>query len=169
MLIRSARPDEYDAVGALTVAGYDNEGYLVMPDGSYDHRYAGWLGDAAPRGQDGHLLVAVEGDELLGTVTWCPPGSLHREVATQDHHGEFRTLAVSPDARQRGVARQLVDECLRRARALNLTEMRLCSLPTMAPAHRLYESFGFVRRPELDWDPVPGVHLWAFSAPLTDD
>ncbi|MCW2749227.1 MAG: family N-acetyltransferase, partial [Aeromicrobium sp.] len=97
--VRIAREDEYAAVGALTVAGYDADGYLHRPDGSYDHGYAGWLADTSPRGRHSVLLVAVEGDELLGTVTWCPPGSPDRELAVADHQGEFRTLSVAPEGR----------------------------------------------------------------------
>ncbi|MBC7629937.1 GNAT family N-acetyltransferase [Aeromicrobium sp.] len=166
MLVRLAREEEYVAAGHLTVAGYDADDYLIKPDGDYDQRYADWLVDAPSRGRDGHLLVAVDGEELLGTTTWCPPGSPYRELATQDHQGEFRTLAVSPAARGRGIGTALVSDCLLRAKEMGLTEMMICSLDDMAPAHRLYESFGFVRRPELDWSPVPGVQLWAFSLQL---
>ena len=168
MLVRHARESEYAAVGALTVAGYDAEGYLRLPDGSFDDAYASWLGDAANRGRDGDLMVAVDGDDdLLGTATWCPPGSPFREVSTHDHQGEFRTLSVSPQARRRGVARLLVLDCVRRAHELGLTEMVLCSLPEMTPAHGLYASVGFTRRPDLDWSPASGIVLWGFAADLT--
>ena len=70
---------------------------------------------------------------------------------------------MAPSARGRGVGRALVTACLDRARALGLTEAVLCSLPDMTPAHRLYESFGFMRRPDLDWSPFDGVTLWGFS------
>ena len=166
MLVRHAHEDEYGAVGELTVAGYDADGYLLLPDGTYDHGYAGWLGDAASRGRDGDLLVAVDGDELVGTCTWCPPGSPYRDLATHDHQGEFRTLSVAPAARRRGVARLLVHDCVRRAREAGLTELLLCSLPEMKPAHGLYASFGFVRRPDLDWYPAAGLVLWGFSLDL---
>ena len=162
VVVRAARPDELDAAGALTVAGYAAEGFLVLPDGSPDHDYAAWLGDGASRGRDGGLLVAVDGDHLLGTTTWCPPGSPHRDLATRPDQGEFRALSVSPDARRRGVGRLLVQECLRLARNDGLAEVLLCSLPEMASAHRLYVSMGFTRRPDLDWSPVPGVTLWGF-------
>jgi ribosomal protein S18 acetylase RimI-like enzyme len=165
--VRVAREDEYAAVGALTVEGYDADGYLVTSDGTYDDDYAAWLADAAPRGRDSDLLVAVEGDELLGTVTWCPYGTPFAQLATQPHQGEFRTLSVAPAGRRRGVGRALVEECLARARAAGLTEILICSVDVMAPAHRLYASYGFRRRPELDWSPAPGVLLWAFSAPVT--
>ncbi len=167
LVVRPARPDEFAAVGALTVAAYDEAGHLVMPDGSYDHSYAGWLADAAMRGGDERLLVAVgDDDQPLGTVLWCPPGSPHRDLVSETHQGELRTLAVSPQARHRGIARLLVDECLRRAHDLGLTQIWLCSLPEMKPAHQLYASYGFVRRPERDWSPVADVQLWAFCVDL---
>jgi len=178
-LLRPARPDEVDAVGALTVAGYDADAYLTLPDGSFDHVYGDWLADGAARAREGMLMVAVEsvaargpapppgdGDVLLGTVTWCPPGSPLREVSTRDDQGEFRTLSVAPEARGRRVGSALVDWCIAEARTTGLAEILLSTLPEMRPAHRLYESRGFVRRPELDWSPFPDVVLWGFSLTL---
>ena len=166
MVIRPAQEGEYDAVGALTVAGYDADGYLLYPDGSYDHGYAGWLADAASRAQKSTLLVAIEDDELLGTVTWCPYGSADAQLAKESHQGEFRTLSIAPEARGRGIGRALVEHCLELARAAGLTEVLLFSLDDMVPAHRLYTRLGFVRRPDLDWTPEPDVNLWAFSLTL---
>ncbi len=164
--LRPALPEEAEAVGALTVAGYDADAYLTLPDGSFDHEYGGWLADGATRARDGVLIVAVDGEELLGTVTWCPPGSPFREISTRDDQGEFRTLSVAPEARGRGVGSALVDWCITEARTTELSEILLCSLPEMLPAHRLYESRGFVRRPDLDWRPFPDVILWGFSLAL---
>jgi GNAT superfamily N-acetyltransferase len=165
-LLRRAHPDEADAIGALTVAGYDADGYLVNPDGSYDHQYAEWLADGGTRARDGVLMVAVDGDDLLGTVTWCPPGSPFREISTRDDQAEFRTLSVAPEARGRGVGSALVDWCITVARSTGIAEILLSSLPEMTPAHRLYASRGFVRRADLDWSPLPGVTLWGFSLTL---
>jgi GNAT superfamily N-acetyltransferase len=165
-LLRQAHPDEMEAVGALTVAGYDADGHLVRPDGTFDDEYAGWLADGGARARDGVLVVAVDGDDLLGTVTWCPPGSPFRELSTRDDQGEFRTLSVAPEARGRRVGSALVDWCIAEARATGLTEILLCSLPEMTTAHRLYESRGFIRRPDLDWSPFPGADLWGFSLTL---
>lgn len=164
--IRVARREEYTEVGLLTVAGYDADGYLTHHDGSRDEDYAAWLRDGATRGRDGFLLVAVAADNLIGTATWCPPGSPFRELATQPWQGEFRTLSVLPAGRGHGVGRALVQWCLARARESGLREIVLSSLPAMAPAHRLYESLGFVRRPDLDWSPYVGVDLWGFSLAL---
>lgn len=166
VVVRLARAGEHEAVGALTVAGYDADGYFLRTDGSYDHEYAAWIGDAASRSGDSTVLVAVAGEQLVGTVTWCPRGSSFAQLAQQQHQGEFRALSVAPDVRGRGVGRALVEACLERARRAGLTEVLLCSLTEMAPAHRLYLSMGFVRRPDLDWSPLPGTLLWGFSLAL---
>lgn len=163
VVIRLAREDEHGTVGELTVAGYDADGYLTYPDGSYDDGYAAWLADAASRARDDVLLVATIDERIVGTVTWCPYGSASAQLAVAPHQGEFRTLSVDPAARGRGVGRTLVEACLARARSAGLTEVLLCSLDEMLPAHRLYASMGFVRRPELDWSPEPDVRLLAFS------
>lgn len=161
--IRPARKDEFTAVGELTVAGYDANGYLVLPDGSYDEDYATWLADVEGRAGGSTVLVAVEQGTLLGTVTWCPHGSPFAQMTHASHQGEFRTLSVSPHARRRGIARMLVSACLDRAEAEGLREVVLCSLPEMTSAHDLYYSEGFIRHPDLDWSPLPGVTLWGFS------
>lgn len=166
LVVRVALEQEYDAVGALTVAGYDADGYLTFADETYDDDYAGWLADAGSRGRHDTLLVAVLDGRLAGTVTWCPHGSASAQLTRGAHQGEFRTLSVDPAARGRGVGRALVEACLERARSQGLTEVLLCSLVDMTPAHRLYASMGFVRRPGLDWSPEPGVLLWGFSLTL---
>jgi hypothetical protein len=36
----------------------------------------------------------------------------------------------------------------------------------MRPAQAIYARLGFVRRPDRDWEPVPGVRLLGFSLAL---
>lgn len=164
--IRRIRPDEHDSVGELLVNGYAYNGYLTKADGDFDEEYAAMLRASAQRDTDAELWLAVEDGRVLGCVTWCPVGSPYRELAVNDSQGEFRGLAVDPDFRGRGAGRGLVQYCLGRARDEGLDEVVLCSLPEMKPAHRLYESLGFGRRPEMDWSPFEGAMLWAFSVRL---
>ncbi|MGH3357935.1 MAG: GNAT family N-acetyltransferase [Nocardioidaceae bacterium] len=164
--LRLATPDEYAETGKVTVAGYAADDLLTRPDGTEDH-YEPQLLDAAKRAAEAELVVAVEeSGAVLGTVTWCPVGSPWRELAARDDQGEFRMLSVAPDARRRGIARALVEWCIERAHSERMTEIVMCSLTIMYPAHALYGSFGFVRAPELDWEPVPGVELWGFRLTL---
>jgi ribosomal protein S18 acetylase RimI-like enzyme len=158
--VRSAREDEYAAVGELTLDGYVHDGFLTR-----ETDYAEHLLDAARRAVDAELVVAVDANGLLGTVTFCPPGSPLRELS-QDGEAEFRMLAVEPTARGRGVGRALVEHCFTRARELGLENMVICSMSRMTAAHRLYDAMGFVREPALDWEPVPDVLLLAFRRPV---
>jgi ribosomal protein S18 acetylase RimI-like enzyme len=59
-----------------------------------------------------------------------------------------------------------VEWCLDRAAALGARRVVICSATSMQAAHHLYRRRGFVRRPDLDWSPVPGVDLLAFSLDL---
>ena len=159
MQVRRARPEELPALGELTVAAYSD--FTLGPDDPYVAR----LRDTAARDAQGELWVAVEDDELLGCVTWCPPGSPWRELA-DEHEGEFRMLAVAPSARGRGAGSALAVRCEERAREHGATAMVLSSLPQMMHAHRIYTRLGYRRDPSRDWDPVPGVRLIAFTKEL---
>jgi ribosomal protein S18 acetylase RimI-like enzyme len=95
---------------------------------------------------------------VLGTVTFVRPGTRYAEVSARDE-GEFRMLAVSTAARGRGVGEALVRHCLRRATDLGLRALVLSTLPQMRSAQRVYERLGFIRTPERDWEPRPGMLL----------
>ncbi len=155
--IRLADESELSAIGDLTVAAYVLDGH-VQPDDDYVHR----LRDAAARATEAQLWVAVDDEHLLGTVTICPVGSPWREIALDDE-GEFRTLAVAPQARGRGVGEALVRECISRSRLAGDRALVLSTIPVQATAHRLYGRLGFERFPERDWVPVPGVQLLAYQ------
>lgn len=165
--VRPARPAEWEAVAALSADAYQADGLLTRSAGT-DH-YEAVLRDATRRAAHAELLVATEpGGRLLGTITWCPPESGLRELATRPDQGEFRMLAVTPAARRRGVARALVGYCLVDARRLGLAELVLSSLPAMTAAHTLYTAMGFRRAPDLDWTPAAAVRLWGFRMALPD-
>lgn len=157
-VIRQALPEEYDAVGELTVAAYSHDGFVRG-------EYAMTLRAAADRAAKAELLVAVDDSGLLGTVTYCPPGSVYREIGL-DHEGEFRMLGVAGRARGLGIGTALTEHCIERTRALGLPRIVLCSAVYMTTAHRIYERLGFARLPERDWSPIAGVDLYAFALDL---
>lgn len=155
--IRRARPADHAAVGAITVSAYVDDGHL--PPGI---DYAEHLRDAATRDRDAELWVATSAEgQVLGSVTFAAPGTRYAEVSEPDE-GEFRMLAVAPSARGQGVGEALVRRCVDRARELGLRGVAMSTQPSMTVAHRVYERLGFVRAPERDWEPVPGVQLIAY-------
>ena len=151
--IRSAVPAEFDAVADLCEAAYAP---LMAGDG----HYRATLRDVAPRAAAAQLLVAADGDRVLGTVTFVPDGGPLGEIARADE-SEFRMLAVDPGAQGRGVGSALLGRVL--DDSAGKAGVVCSSLPTMLAAHRIYERAGFRRVPDRDWSPVPGVELIAFE------
>ncbi len=160
LVIRRAGPADLDAIGRITLDAYLADGFLQPGDD-----YAAQLVDAEHRVADAEVWVAAVGESVVGSVTFCPPGSEYRELA-RNGEGEFRMLAVSPAVRGQGIGRALVVQCLERSREVGQTEMVICSMTSMTKAHSLYTSMGFSRDESLDWEPVPGVLLWGFRLRL---
>ena len=156
VVVREARPAEYDALGAMVEEAYRAGGQLDDDDG-----YARTLRDVADRAGTATVLAAVRGDVLLGTVTITPPGSPYSELAGPQE-SEFRFLAVAPPAWGSGVADLLVRACVERAAGSDIV---IVTRDGNEAALRLYARHGFVRAPERDWEPVPGIVLVALVRP----
>ncbi len=151
MLIRRAAPEDYEMIGQITEAAYEE--FLEGPDDYYREP----LRDAERRDREAELWVAVDDDgEVLGSVTSCPSGSPWRELSV-DGEGEFRMLAVAPRARGLGVGEALVRHCEDHARAAGATRMWLSTLDEMTHAQRIYSRLGYRHEPERDWYPEPDV------------
>ncbi len=156
--VRPAVPGEFPAVARLTVAAYEADGQEPAATG-----YDAVLSDVGSRAESGEVLVAVDGDDrVLGAVTFVRSGSAYAQLCGPGE-AEFRMLAVDPGAQRRGVATALVRACLAHAAELHCESVIICSRDVAVAAHRLYERMGFVRVPERDFSPVPGVRLLALS------
>jgi GNAT superfamily N-acetyltransferase len=163
LIIRPVRPDEYGALGELTVTAYHDVGEMPHQE-AYDAR----LRDVAHRAETSCVAVAVSpGGRVLGGVTYVsgPEDPYSEDLATGD--AGIRMLAVDPAAQGQGVGRALTQWCLDRARETGRRRMVLHTSSMMPAAIRLYERMGFVRAPEIDFTPVPGVDLIAYVFDLT--
>ncbi|MEY9871828.1 ribosomal protein S18 acetylase RimI-like enzyme [Streptacidiphilus sp. MAP12-33] len=164
IIVRTAQPAEYDAAGHLVAEAFITDGHTER-----DGDYAKLLRDPRDRAEKAELMVAVdeENGAVLGSVTFAPPGSPYADLA-HGREGEFRMLAVSPEptARGRGIGELMVHAVIARARELELPRIVMSSQRQMTYAHRIYERLGFVRTPDRDWSPVPGVHLFTYALEL---
>jgi ribosomal protein S18 acetylase RimI-like enzyme len=160
--VRIARDDELDAAGELVVAAYRTHPDMANSDGYLAH-----VRDARGRAADVDVLVAVDADgRLLGCVSYVRDhASAFAEVERPGEAG-FRMLGVATAARGRGVGRVLVEACLERARAAGRTGVAIVTAPSWTDAQRLYERVGFRRAPDRDFEPVPGISLWAYVLTL---
>lgn len=149
LVIRLARPDEYDRVGELTVTAY-----RALPNDHLVEDYDRQIVDVASRAAIDDVLVAVDADgTVLGACTFVhDPASPWMEWS---HPGEvqLRLLAVDPHAQGRGVGEALVRDVIARARALG-RPMILHTTQDMTVAQRLYERLGFRRVAERDENEV---------------
>ena len=156
--IREIRPDEYAALGDITVRAYADRLSAA------DTEYIAELRDVGARAAAVPVLVAVDGDgRVLGGVAYVPgPGTPLSEGEREGEAG-IRMLAVDPSVGGRGIGRALTLACTSRAHAEGRSGMTLYTLPTMTVAHHLYESLGFRRDPGRDWEYLPGEWLLAYA------
>ena len=163
MTIRLVRPEEHQALGALTVAAYRA---LLGP--AMDAGYAKELADVGSRAALVDVLVDVDDDgSLLGGVTYIPgPGPLAWFAGAGD--AGMRMLAVDPSAQGRGVGARLVAACVERAAAAGKRRLLLHTTAPMTVAHRIYERAGFRRDPGQDHVLEGGLLLLAYVLDLDD-
>ena len=146
-------------MGELCVSAYDG----LLP---HDHFYIEVLRDAATRAADAVLLVAVDGDQLLGTVTFVPEGGPLSEIADARREPSSGCSRSPPPPRAAGSAPRCCSACSTTAARRAGTAVVCSSQPSMRAAHTIYERLGFERLPERDWSPVPDVDLLAFRVAL---
>ena len=154
--IREIRPDEYEALGELTVRAY-----AAVPGDDAD--YHPQLRNVARRASRIPVLVAVapDGRVLVGVAYVPGPGAPYAESERGNEAG-FRMLAVDPSAGGQGIGRALAVACIDRARAAGRSGVAILTRPSRSVAHGLYASLGFVRDPTRDVEYAPGRWLWSF-------
>ena len=159
---RRARPEEYARIGDLLVRAYAT---LADRDEAYDSV----LRDVAGRAANADVLVATVDGIPMGTVTFVPGPGPQAEGNDPDA-ATLRMLGVAPEARGKGIGAALIDTCVRLARDLGRRRVVLDTRESMHSAHRLYESAGFRRAPELDRRPpeAPDLLLLGYVLELDD-
>lgn len=158
--IGPARPEDFEAVGELTVAAY-----AVLGEDLGD--YADELRDVATHARQGEVYVARIRGQVVGGVTLVAEGGPLDEWSDPDAVG-IRFLAVAPQARGRGIATALMRVCIRRAQELGRARVLLDTTDVMAAAQRLYVGLGFEREESGDWEPEPGLWLRRYRLQLGD-
>lgn len=153
--IRRAYSAEYEPLGRMTASIYAKlDG---MPDMAEQPGYYTMLLDVAQRASvpTTEILVAVSPDNtLLGGVTFVGDMKYYGSggtAGTLKASSGLRFLVVKPDARQQGVGRALTHKCIQRAFGRQSTRIVLHTTQAMRIAWILYESMGFIRREDLDF------------------
>jgi cyclohexyl-isocyanide hydratase len=124
------------AYRALLMPGLeqDADSFRIAPD---DERDAPFPTHNRP---DSFTMGTFVGEQLAGVVSFQREGADRIKLR---HKGLLFRMYVSPDFRGRGIAAQLIQEVIDRARQLDSMEQINLTVVTTNPAKRLYERFGF--------------------------
>ena len=162
MEVREAAPEDYERLRDICEAAY-----RAIPGEELSDDYAAALRDVAYRAKHDMVLAAYDGvGSPVGCVTYVRDlESPSAEVMLEGEAG-MRMLAVDPPVWGRGTGAALTQACIALAREEGKHRIVLSSTPQMTAAHAMYTKLGFRRMPELDWDPVPEVHLLVFALDL---
>ncbi|WP_326964644.1 GNAT family N-acetyltransferase [Arthrobacter sp. PL16] len=161
--IRPIRTQDFEDVRRITRGAYLEAGYFT----DEAHPYVAVLSDIEHRAQHAEVWVAERDGVVVGSVALTFAGQRYTDIAVEGEL-EFRMLAVDPAVQRGGVGRAMVERIIDHARTLpGIEAVSLTSGSDMVRAHRLYESMGFVRVPERDWEvPNEDILLWVFRLSL---
>jgi ribosomal protein S18 acetylase RimI-like enzyme len=122
--------------------------------------------DVRSRLGESDLIVAEVNHQLAGSVTLYLDGSHSFPEAWPRGWAVVRLLAVRPEYRGQGIGRALMDDCIHRCRQAQVAAIGLHTTEVMGIARKMYERMGFMRVPESDFHPAPGVTVMAYSLQL---
>ena len=171
--VRNARPDEFEEIGKLMVKVYSQlEGFPKQSEQPSYYKMLLNIGEFAHK-PDTELLVAVSPEgNIAGGVVYFSDMKYYGSggtATTEKNAAGFRLLAVDPAARGLGIGKLLTQECIRKAREANLSQMIIHSTKAMEVAWKMYEAMGFKRSEDLDFMqeklPVFGFRL-RLTAPV---
>jgi GNAT superfamily N-acetyltransferase len=122
----------------------------VLPTRLYD-AYMRDLRALAADWADKDFLIAESDGALLGAVAFYRDASVQGHSLPREWAG-LRALSVDPEARGRGIGRQLAEACVLRAWRLGRQFLALHSAEFQEVARKLYLTMGFQRCPQYDFD-----------------
>jgi GNAT superfamily N-acetyltransferase len=146
-LIRPARRGEAGRIGTLVAAALQEFRELIPP--AIFQAYVEESADIVARWDEAEVLVAEIEGEVAGTVSFYADAS-REGLGFPSGWAGFRTLAVDPAMRGRGIGKVLLQTCLDKARTRGAPTLAIHTSEVMPAARRLYEQAGFRRSPEHD-------------------
>lgn len=153
MIIRDAREEEIQYIRNQRVKSYE-EHSKVIPEKHWNALKQAILSDKDTQPGVDRIVAELEG-EIVGSVVLFPANTdAYVGTAIELHYPEIRMLAVTPEARGKGVAAALVLECIRRAKVKGFQAIGLHTADYMESAVKLYNRIGFQRLSEFDFEPA---------------
>lgn len=170
LTIRQARGEDYAPLGKLLVEAY--AALPGMPSPQEQPDYYAMLDNVAARAAKSALTVYVATDEqgrLLGSIDFIDDMTQYGSggtASTVENAAGIRLLAVDNAFRGKGTGKALTLFCIDRARAIGKARLVLHTTRAMQAAWTMYESLGFLRFPELDFQ-QGRLEVFGFQLPLS--
>ena len=159
-MLRDYQPEDADAVGRVALAAF----------AQFASHYSDWPAMAnnvsrmAELSKNGEIIVAADGDRIIGTVAYVGP-QRPKAAFFDPAWPIIRMLVVDPSARGKGLGRQLTEECLRRAERDQSPIIALHTTPIMTVALPMYLRMGFAK--VRDAPDIFGVPYAVYTKALT--
>lgn len=165
--IRDALNHELNVVREQRVKAYE-EHKLSIPSAHWEALHQAISSDA-DIDSGAQTIVAEFDGEIVGSVVLCSENTdAYRGLTGMSEYPEIRMLAVATHARNKGIAKLLINECVHRAKKKGIQYVGLHTADFMKNAVRLYEQMGFKRVPEFDFEPAnDGIIVKAYRLFLT--
>jgi GNAT superfamily N-acetyltransferase len=166
MIIREAVEIELPYIRDQRVSSYKEHAGKI-PEGHWQALKQAIASDADLQTGVERLVAEIDGT-IVGSVALFPAKSDAYEGYVEElDYPEIRMLAVSPEARGKGVASALISECMKRAKVKGYNSIGLHTGQFMETAMRLYERLGFERLPQYDFEPADdGIVVKAYRLTL---
>lgn len=168
VIIREAIDDELDFIRTQRVSAYEEHAKFI-PEGHW-HALKQAISSDADEQIGVELLVAELEGIVIGSVALFPAKSdAYKGLVDLLDYPEIRMLAVTHEARGRGVAEALIKECINRTRVNGSQNIGLHTADFMKAAMRLYERMGFERLPQFDFEPAgDGIIVKAYRLSIDE-
>lgn len=153
MKIRDAKREEAAFIREQRVYSYKEHADCI-PEGHWEALKRSISSEADIQPGVERIVAELDG-EILGSVALFPAKTdAYNGYIDALDYPEIRMLAVTPEARGKGVATALITECIRRSKEKGYSSIGLHTGQFMESAMRLYESLGFERLPQFDFEPA---------------
>lgn len=154
-IVRNAASREFEEIGKLMVQVYSQlEGFPKESEQPEYYKMLAHIG-ALTNNPETELLTAVSfEDRIAGAVVYFGDMQFYGSggTATKEKNAAgFRLLAVDPLTRGQGIGGLLANECIRKARNKNRSQVIIHTTMTMQIAWKMYEKLGFRRSEDLDF------------------
>jgi ribosomal protein S18 acetylase RimI-like enzyme len=153
MIIRDAREDEIHYIRNQRITSYEEHAKSI-PEKHWKALKNALLSDKDTQFGVECIVAELDG-RIVGSVVLFPANTdAYAGTDIELHYPEIRMLAVTPEARGKGIAAALILECIRRAKVSGFQAIGLHTADYMESAVKLYQRIGFQRLPEFDFEPA---------------